>query len=128
MLTPMGWLNVVLRRRWRGRFALAVEDLAPRPASSDGEAEAEGEGEGEGGRGGKEGAPAPRPEQTAFRLDGPQADELGDEPQCAPGCLAGEGTASDDWGRSVWSVACGRAPAGPHQPLRAPIAHHDSMA
>jgi hypothetical protein len=78
VLSPMGWLHRYVRQRWRGRFLLFVEDLMPERAPYGAAAEDERCGTGD------DVASTPSLEvvqQSAFRLEGPQDDELGDEPR-----------------------------------------------
>jgi hypothetical protein len=111
-LTPMGWLHRVVRQRWRGRFVIDVEDLLPDPASDDGGEEGGNGGAGEGGEGDGAAAGAPAgggaaapaaPHHSGFRLDGPQADEVGGEPRCGRGARRFPG--SSRLTRNPWATS-----------------------
>jgi len=119
ILTPMGWLHTYVRKRWRGRLFVAVEDVLPPPAdeeegtSSEAEAApaaaavvgaAEAQPADDGANSNTTPNAAPAPESHAFRFHGPQADEEGEPRWVQRVSAAGTGAS---WFACMLCVLCG---------------------
>lgn len=78
-LSPMGWLNIYVRKRWRGRFRLYAEDLLPH--EQEGADEDGGEGADDPGSVVVGAVVSPDAQQEVLDFERPQPDVSGTEPR-----------------------------------------------